>query len=351
MKLVVSGYYGYGNTGDEAILAGMLKSLRRERESLEFTVLSGDPALTERTHGVAAVPRLQPLAVAGALRAADGLISGGGSLLQDRTSIRPIAYYVGVMQLARWLGRPYVVYAQGLGPIRWRANRRLAALALRHAAYVSLRDDPSIRLAGQLGVHREIDLVPDPALALRPTGSSPGRHLLVAVRAFDTALPYLATLRDALSELSAELPIVALPMQGHADLAASRAVVSGIPGAEVLRPEATLAERLEAIGTARAVLGMRLHALVLAAGAGVRAVAISYDPKVDAFAAQVGQSVVGHVGEPLDPRDVVAAVRRELATDRGSSAERVEQMRGELHRAAAASLTAIGGGIAGQRPE
>lgn len=351
MKLVISGYYGYGNAGDEAVLSGMLHSLRQERDDLEITVLSGNPDHTERTHGVEAVPRSQPLAVARTIRAADGLISGGGSLLQDRTSFRPVAYYAGVMQLAHWLRRPYVVYAQGLGPIRRRMNRRLAALALRRAAYVSLRDEASLALARELGVRGQIDLVPDPALALRPPTTQAGNHLLVAVRAWQTATPYLANLRDALRQLSDELPIVALPMQGSMDLAASREVVAGIPGAEVLSPDATLAEQLATIGSARVVLGMRLHALILAAAAGVPAVAVSYDPKVDAFAAQVGQPVVGHVGEPINPHHVVEAVRGVLAADRQPYLDRVAQLRGNLQRAAVASLTAIGDGAGGQRRE
>jgi polysaccharide pyruvyl transferase WcaK-like protein len=173
----------------------------------------------------------------------------------------------------------------------------------------------------------------------------------VAVRAWDTQTPYLASLRDALRQLSDDLPILSLPMQGGADLAASREVVAGIRGAEVLSPDATLAEQLAAIGSSRVVLGMRLHALILAAAAGVPAVAVSYDPKVDAFAEQVGQPVVGHVGSPINPHDVVGTVRRELAANPRPYLDRVEQLRRDLQRAAVASLTAIDDGAAGQRRE
>ena len=351
MKLVVSGYYGYGNAGDEAILAGMLRSLRLERGDLEVTVLSGNPGRTQRAHGVAAISRSRPLGLLRAIRAADGVISGGGSLLQDRTSFRPVAYYAGVTQLARWLRRPYVVYAQGLGPIQRRVNRRLAAAALNHAGYCSLRDEASLALARELGVRRQIDLVPDPALALEPPAVAPGGHLLVAVRAWDTPIPHLVSLRDALRELSDELPILVLPMHGDTDLAASREVIAGIRRADVLAPDSTLDEQLAAIGSARLVVGMRLHALVLAAAAGVPAVAVSYDPKVDAFAMQVGQPVVGHVGAPIDPGDVIETVRRVLAADPRPYRERVARLRGDLQRAAVASLTAIGDVTAGQRRE
>ena len=288
-EAVVSGYYGYANAGDEAVLAGMLATFREVDPSLELVVLSGDPEHTRRTHGVAAVRRTDPPAVVHALRASDGLISGGGSLLQDRTSPRPIAYYTGVMHLARVLGRRYVVHAQGLGPIHLRANRWLAAAGLRGAARVTLRDAASIDLARELGVRRPIELAPDPALALVPKHDGSPRHILVAIRDWSGDNVHFPTLRSALRRLAAEHPILAMPMQDPSDREASERIIDGIEGAAVMPPDTDLEAQLTAIGGSVLVIGMRLHALILAAAAHVPALAISYDPKVDAFAAQVGQ--------------------------------------------------------------
>ena len=55
MRYLVSGYYGEGNLGDEAILAAMLRDLRRHDPAAEVTVLSFDPADTARRHGVEAI--------------------------------------------------------------------------------------------------------------------------------------------------------------------------------------------------------------------------------------------------------------------------------------------------------
>ena len=344
MRLVVSGYFGYGNAGDEAVLAGMLESLRAEAGGIDVTVLSGDPAHTVRTHGVPAIRRMDARAVIGALRASDGLVSGGGSLLQDRTSARPVAYYAGVMALARLARRPYVIYAQGLGPIERAVNRRLAAMALRGAAYVSLRDEASVALARELGVRRPIEVVPDPALALHPSGSGAGDHVLVAVRPWGPDRAYLAELNAALRELASDARILALPMHETVDRGVSAEVVAGIAGAGVTMAGAELDAQLAAIGSARLVIGMRLHALVLAAAAGVPAIAVSYDPKVDAFATRMGQAVVGHVGAPIEPSAVVAAAREAMASDPAPYGERVAELRGQLRRAATGSLAALRGG-------
>ena len=120
--IVLSGYYGFANSGDEAVLHALVQALREEaREAgifLRIIVLSGNPAQTQRMHGVEAVHRMRPWTVIKALWRADALVSGGGSLLQDVTSARSMRYYLGIIRLALWLRKPVFIYAQGIGPIR-----------------------------------------------------------------------------------------------------------------------------------------------------------------------------------------------------------------------------------------
>jgi polysaccharide pyruvyl transferase CsaB len=344
MRIVVSGYYGCRNAGDEWVLAGMLRSFRALVPGLEIEVLSGDPERTERQHEVSAVPRMQPLAVATALRRADGLVSGGGSLLQDSSSARPVAYYTGVAQLAAALGRPYVIHAQGLGPIRRAANRVLAGRALRNAAAVSLRDPGSVALARELGVDRPIEVVPDPALALEPTAIvRPGpAPIVVAIRDWPAAPPFLEPIHTALTELSVERAIVALPMQEPDDRGPSLAAIAGIEHASVVDATAGLETRAGILAGAELVMGMRLHALILAAASGVPAIALSYDPKVDAFAGIAGQEVAGDVTAGLDAPTIVRAARSALSGRSGADAGRIAELRAGVARSSAASLAALG---------
>lgn len=348
MRIVVSGYYGCGNTGDEAILAGMLVTFREADPDLEVTVVSGDPEQTRRTHGVDAVPRMRPGPLWRALRAADGLVSGGGGLLQDRTSARPVAYYAGVMGLARAARRPYVIHTQGLGPIHRRTNRRLAAMALRGAAHVSLRDEGSVALARHLGVRRPIEVTADPALALEPR-RRPGDHVLVAVRRWDRDSAHLEAIRTALGEIADTHPIVALPMHEPMDREPSAAVVAGVRGAEVVAHDLGLDARLDLIGSAALVVGMRLHALILAMAAGTPAVAISYDPKVEAFARRAAIPVAGSIDAPPDVAAIATAMRSELAALAAGRDALVERMRDEVRASTARALAALrdAGGVGG----
>ena len=45
-KIVISGYYGFNNAGDEAMLSAIIQSLRSTFDTPEITVISGSPAKT-----------------------------------------------------------------------------------------------------------------------------------------------------------------------------------------------------------------------------------------------------------------------------------------------------------------
>src|SRR5690606_33835830 len=113
VRILLSGYYGFANLGDEAILAGLARELGRRGH--EVTALAAEPVATAAGHGVVAVHRTRGLV--GALLRSDALVSGGGGLLQDATSARSLAYYLGVLRAARLLGKRAAVYGQSLGPL------------------------------------------------------------------------------------------------------------------------------------------------------------------------------------------------------------------------------------------
>ena len=100
-NILISGYYGFDNIGDESILRTLVTSLRERIPDCSLTVLSHDPAATREKYGVEAVERMSPLAIARAVRRCDMLISGGGSLLQDVTSSKSLHYYLAIIRFAQ----------------------------------------------------------------------------------------------------------------------------------------------------------------------------------------------------------------------------------------------------------
>ncbi len=170
-RVVLSGYYGFGNAGDEAVLAAMIKALRRVEPQLSLTVLSARPEETARQYGVSAVSRTSVGAIWRAIAAADLLISGGGGLLQDVTGGGSIPYYLGVVWIAQLLKKPVFFYAQGVGPVRKLAGRLLVRRIVNRVEAITVRDGESAAELRRLGVTRPpIAVTADPVFGLEVDG-------------------------------------------------------------------------------------------------------------------------------------------------------------------------------------
>ncbi len=313
-RVVLSGYYGFDNLGDEAVLAATVAGIRQARPEANIVVLSADPHGTARALGVEAVARARFGDVAGALRGCDVFLSGGGSLFQDATSWRSPWYYLGVLGLARRLARRTVVYAQGIGPLRGRAVRLAARRLLDAVDLIIVRDADSLAALDALGVDRSPTvLAGDPALLLPPDRSPRvlaeqagwGREGVMAGLALrpwrdDVWGDVAPAAARAVAERHG-VRWICLPMHWSQDFAlAERAAARIGHGAHALRERVTPQEMVALIGGLHLVVGMRLHALIFGATQGVPLIALAYDPKIGAF--------VRELGEPLiDPAHVSTA--------------------------------------------
>lgn len=169
--IVISGYYGFKNSGDEAVLISILKALEEQGKEagikIEPVVLSIDPEWTSSVYGVRSVHRMQLGEVRRAIKKSDGLISGGGSLLQDATSPKTIPYYLAIIKIAQWLKKPTFIYAQGVGPVNRKVFNPMIRSVFRKCSYISVRDVQSGELLQSMGIRSEdIHVVPDPVMGL-----------------------------------------------------------------------------------------------------------------------------------------------------------------------------------------
>jgi len=347
-RVVISGYYGFHNSGDEAVLKAILTALSEESERsgirIEPIVLSADPAWTQAMYGVDAVHRMRPRDLLSAIRRSDGLISGGGSLLQDATGALTIPYYTGIMRLAQLLRKPTFVYAQGIGPVNRRFMDPLIRSVMRRSAYVSVRDAESAELLGRIGVARDrIEVVPDPVMGLplpatlaaaavngeaasaaqgvaargndAGAEAEPGRAASgaagasaaqapvvgVSVRHWRTDEADLARAAAALGALarSRAVRLRFLPFHTPSDVEASRRVMEQLgdlgPGssAELAESSDDPQHMLFEVSQCQILFGMRLHALIYAANQYVPMIGLSYDPKIDQFLNRLGLKAIG----------------------------------------------------------
>ena len=354
MHIVLSGYYGFDNVGDEAILLSIITALRKEQPDVAITVLSNNPEVTAKTYGVAAVNRWKLGEISKVLKVADGLISGGGSLLQDQTGMKTIPYYCLVMRIAKFRKTPVFVYAQGMGPINHPLSRKLTQFTLDRVERITLRDEASKALLEEMGVRaragKPIKLVPDPVIGLDCLAfrsewlerqAYTDGYLSVSVRDWPSEVDFLAKIADGLDRLAeAGHTIVFVPMHDIHDEKTSYKLVQMMKQKSIVAPgNVSIEEKVAIIGQSDLLIGMRLHSLIFSAIQATPFIALSYDPKIDAFADIAGQPNLGHVEQ--DDWDGVALFEQASAmlADRAALSE---QLRAQVEGLqAAAQETAV----------
>ncbi|NQX61951.1 polysaccharide pyruvyl transferase CsaB [Paenibacillus qinlingensis] len=312
VKIALSGYYGFDNSGDEAVLQSILFALQEQGQAqgiqIEPIVLSANPAKTTEMYGVKAYHRMKPGSLLRALRESDGLISGGGSLLQDATGSKTIPYYLAVLKIAQWLGKPTFIYSQGIGPVSRPMFFGWIRSVFKRCAFVSVRDTESADLLGQMRLPRErITVVPDPVMGLPlrdcgvgvPEGGTPQasevRTIGVSVRFWNEDRSELEALARSLQELLAartDVQLRFLPFHLPSDEVASQFVIDRLGDhknrAEMVRGITHPQDMLAQVAACHLLIGMRLHSLIYAASQFVPMVGISYDPKIDQFLHRLG---------------------------------------------------------------
>ena len=295
MNFLINGYFGFANAGDEAVLAAMIGALKSQRDDATFCATSGDVAATRALHGCEAIGRQSPRDLMEAIKRCDVFLSGGGSLLQDVTSVRNVVYYTGVLRMARLSGKPAMMYAQGVGPLRSPIARKLARAAFQGAEIATVRDPQSAQLLREIGVRRAVEITADPVWNLAPATNiaRESKRWVVALRSWpgadERAIPdIIAALRDAATAQGATLRF--LPMQPGRDDEILNGLVQNDEKLETTGK--TPAQIVALAGSGDLMIAMRLHALIFAASQGVATVALNYDPKVSALATLLGAPIL-----------------------------------------------------------
>lgn len=332
-RYVISGYYGFGNAGDEAILQAIIDSLQQQDRQADITVFSAQPSQTAAEHQVRAVHRTSLGPIMAALRQADLFISGGGGLLQDATSSRSLLYYLGLLTLARGLGCKTMVYANSIGPISRPRNQKLARYVLDRVDHITVRDELSLQLLQDLGVQKpRIRLTADPVLLLdAPKVSPEERVIVVAVREWPSQHDFLEQVVIACRRLVQDgFTILLIPFHFGRDLAVTERLAQSIgPGARCLTQPQSFTELLADLAQAEVVVAMRLHALIMGAVCNRPLVGVSYDPKVQGFLQSVDQPMAGSTDDLQADSlyQLVLAAYEQRQDIRCYLAERLRQLR------------------------
>ncbi len=345
LRLLVAGYAGCGNLGDDAILrrliarwqdvpapASLLPSCQVPPKqvgsplphlSLEATVAT--PALAPFT-GISLVARKHPWALLRALWRADAFALGGGCLLQNGSAHknRSLSYYLALLVTARLLGCPTYLVAGGLGPIHGKLPRAVTSQVLRSVRQISVRDRASFAFARTLGIPSDRLLCePDPVSELCPATKKEiaeyldfsllkDRFVCVIPRpAPDACHQNLSVALRRLWQKEGVHPLF-FSFDRRFDPAVCQKLIQACGTGSIcqLRDERLVAAVFR---QSKGVISQRLHGLILSHVAGVQAISLAYndqDAKLSSFAREAAQVSLG-----LDatPEQIFEQVRRMIA--------------------------------------
>lgn len=300
-KIIMSGYFGFSNSGDDAILKSIIESFKSLNPYLNIKVLSKDPVLTEREYGVAAVDRFKFFDVRKSLKASDMLISGGGSLLQDKTSSRSIWYYLLIMKLAKRYKKKVFVYSNGVGPINKIFNRNITRRVLNKVDYITLRDKDSYDFIKSIGVNNpNIKVLSDPVFNLKEASDESVRKkfdinedtVLVSIRSWIDDEKLIAELSKFLNYLIDEgKNIVFMPMQTPRDTTISEKIAANLKSSTIINEKYPVEILMSLMKNANFIVAMRLHAMIYAIHQNVTFIGLSYDPKTETLLKDFDESI------------------------------------------------------------
>ncbi len=311
-RVLMSGYYGYSNAGDEAILSSIYNNLRNMDENIDVSVLVAYPERSGGIYDFRMVDRFNFLKVIKAIRRCDLLISGGGSLLQDRTSTKSIVYYLTIINLAKLFHKKVMMYANGIGPVIKPVNRRRVRRAASKIDLITLRDSNSVRELVSMGVDRDdmhvtadpvftFDCVsPEEALSLLGEAGIPDDRPFagVSIREWYSVPDFertMAGICDAIYDRYG-FNIVFVVMQTPNDINISMKVRDLMENPSYILSKRYKTEELMGIvGRADFIICMRLHTLIFAARMAVPTLGIVYDPKVRDYLNMLDMPSMGDV--------------------------------------------------------
>lgn len=316
---IISGYYGFRNIGDDALLKSILKDLKSFKPDIRLMVLSRIPAGTARDFQVPSINRANIIRIWQAMRKSKAFIYGGGNLLQDNTSTRSLFFYLSMVWLAKRLDLKVMFYANGIGPLKKSLNRLLTKKIMNKVDVITLREALSFDELKHMEISKpRILLTADAALTVMDGYDSIGTGIVERL-GLDNGKPllgislrkypghekvehekYETVIARAIDHMADRYGIypVFFPMQHPEDVPILENVAAKMQnGSYIVKDKLDIQETYELISSFRMLIAMRLHALIFSTVAAVPMIGLVYDPKIQGFLDCIQQPSAGDVLE------------------------------------------------------
>lgn len=322
-KVVISGYYGFDNIGDDAMVETFSELLKQK--DAEVTILSKNPEKTKKQFNINAINRSNPIKIISVIKNSNILISGGGTLLQDITTVFSIWYYLFIILVGIILRKETYVLFQGIGPINNKFNIWLTKKILSKVNYIILRDNKAFEEMKKLDMDTSKAIVAtDLIFGLKipeedeniqlikkyiQSYSSEKKYIGVSLRPWKNIrneVNFARVLDKIAEKYNAE--IVFIPFHKSKDYAFSIKVIEKMNCKNHLIYGDFLPSQIAGLMSLMDLnIGVRLHSLIFSTLASVPSIGISYDPKIDGFLQDLGMKAVSDY-EKIDEENILNEV-------------------------------------------
>ena len=285
---MLSGYYGYGNIGDETLMHTIINKLKSKKPDIRIIVLTHkrDSFLDE--NNIDSISRLNLLKIRSAMKKTRLYINGGGSLLQDSTSTKSLIYYLLLLKTANKLGLKTYLYANGMGPITKEKNIERVKEVLKSVDYMSIRDNTSYDFIKDLGIEgKNISLTTDEIFGIDISKSDKklidDNYMVISLRDWHKKDKSIyEKLTQLIKQVHQEYnlkPVFILSKQNDVKITKIIHDKLDIDSAQIHYGH-SLEETIQLISQAKLVISIRLHPLIFGLCSDVPVYGISYDPKI-----------------------------------------------------------------------
>ena len=322
--ILISGYYGFENSGDDAILMAILENLRAYQKDIKILVLSKNPEETKRIYGIDTADRYNLGEVIKAMKSAKLFLTGGGNLIQDESSTRSLMYYLTTIYLAKKLGLKVMLYSNGIGAVSKKLNRVITSIIINKVDVITLREMASLKEIESLNITKPKVLVTaDPAFTLVPCSDEEASSILstegiskdkpligISIRKWKKHQNYLTQIAKASDYMYEKLMVqpVFIPMHYPYDIDVCNIIASMMKHKPIIiKNKYSVSQTFGIIKSMDMIIGMRLHALIYAASLQVPMLGLIYDPKVEGFLEYINQPSAGNV-EDLDYEHLIQSI-------------------------------------------
>ena len=280
-KVLVSGYIGFNNFGDEAIFLALSSHLKSKKCSV--SALCNNENEVKKTYDVITYNYKKPFEILKAILLNDILISGGGSLLQNKTSNFSLIYYLFIIFLAKLFNKKVIIFAQGIEPINGKFFEFLTKTVLKMTNFISVRDKKSQNLLNSWNIKTE--LLSDPAYSLIENIeiNQDKKGLIVQLRSFEGIDDkFISDLADVIAKYyQGEITVLSLQNEYDKDICLSfiEKLKKYNANAKFI-PYQGIKETIDVLNNAKYVISARLHGLIVSSALKVNSFGLIYDEKI-----------------------------------------------------------------------